>query len=88
MNLEEALDFTAEMLRKGFKSDGCTLAPDLGIKRFCQMHDVLWGTRVVSARKADDLFYEGIMTKGKRYFPIAVIYWLAVRAHALISNRS
>ena len=86
MDLDQALEITYDALRRGFRSDGCTFAPELGIRRFCQMHDVLIAHNLVTRREADDLFYKGIMTKGKRYFPIAVIYWLAVRFHAVLTR--
>jgi hypothetical protein len=79
MTLDGALAFTEEKLREGAKSDGCTMAPDLGIKKFCVMHDMLRRFKPVSAARADKLFFDGIMTKGLRYLPIAITYYLAVR---------
>lgn len=83
MNLDQALMFTQEKLNEGAKSDGCTFAPDLGIRQFCIMHDFLRRYKPVSTLRADNLFYEGIMTKGLRYFPVAVIYWIGVRIGSL-----
>ena len=79
MDLEAALLYTQQKINEGNKSDGCTLAPDLGIKHFCVMHDMLRRFKPVSAFRADNLFFQGIITKGFRYYPVAVIYWLAVR---------
>lgn len=85
MNLQEALEYTDEMLRKGHESDGCTMAPDLGISRFCRMHDMLRRFKPVSATRADSLFFKGIMTKGWRYLPVAVLYWLFVRTQSALN---
>ena len=83
LTLEEAMQYTDDMLAQGHKSDGCTMAPDMGINRFCRMHDMLRRFKPVSALQADNLFFQGIVTKGPRYYPIAVIYWLAVRIEHL-----
>ena len=79
MTLDEALQFAHQKYLEGHKSDGCTYAPDLGIKKFCYMHDFLIRFRRVSRLEADNLFFKGITSKGPRYLPVAVIYWLAVR---------
>lgn len=83
-NLNDALEWSYEMTLAGHKSDGCTFAPDMGIRDFCRMHDFLRRLKPVDALRADNLFFQGIMTKGIRYLPIAVIYWVAVRAAYLL----
>lgn len=83
MNLQEALTFSAKKQAEGHRSDGCTFAPDLGIRKFCVMHDMLRRFKPVSAFEADKLFYKGIMSKGVRYFPVAVLYFVAVRIASL-----
>lgn len=87
MNLEEALAFTKSKEKGGYRSDGCTLAPDLGIRKFCVMHDFLRVFEPVTALQADNLFFKGIMTKGLRYFPVAVVYWTAVRLAYVLNIR-
>lgn len=82
MKLEEALEYTDKKLDEGHKSDGCTLAPDMGIKKFCRMHDMLRRFAPVSAARADNLLFQGIMTKGWHYLPVASVYWIAVRAQS------
>ena len=83
MTLQGALLFMLEKLQEGFKSDGCTYAPELGLTRFCVMHDVLLHYKPISTRDADRLFFKGIMTKGWHYFPVACIYWSFVRMAAM-----
>ena len=78
MTLANALLFSKQMLASGHTSDGCTLAPDLGIKRFCVMHDFLRRFKPVSPERADKLFLQGIKSAGWYYYPIAYIYYLAV----------
>ena len=86
MNLAEARTFSREKQSKGFKSDGCTFAPELGIKEFCIMHDALRVFAPVTPREADDLFFEGIRSKGQHYLPVAVAYWLAVRFQYIVGG--
>ena len=88
MNIQEALSFTEIKIKNGAISDGCTYAPDLGIKKWCVMHDMLRRFKPVSALEADNLFFKGIMTKGFRYIPIAAIYWLAVRYFSLFKDKT
>lgn len=83
MTLDQALRYAQQKLNEGHESDGCTMAPDLGIKQFCIMHDFLRRFKPVTTWRADKLFFQGIMTKGRRYFPIAVTYWAAVRVASL-----
>lgn len=93
MTLSEALRFTDLKLKEGFQSDGCTFAPELGIKKFCVMHDCLLKFRPSEAGyylvkmtrlEADNLLFKGICTKGVRYYPVAVIYWLACRILGIV----
>ena len=86
MNLEQAIEFTRQRLEEGFQSDGCTYSPDLGITHFCHMHDALLAYKPVTRLQADNLFFQGICTKGIRYYPVAVIYWVAVRAFTLFEK--
>ena len=86
MNLIGALTFSREKQSKGFKSDGCTFAPELGIKKFCQMHDALRAFAPVTPREADALLFEGIKSKGKLYLPVAALYWLAVRFQHIVGG--
>ena len=86
MNLKEALAFTESKVAEGFRSDGCTFAPDLGIMKFCEMHDALRQLAPVTAFEADNLFFKGICTKGARYWPVACIYWLFVRAQSVLGT--
>lgn len=79
MNLAEALVFSREKQSTGFKPDGCTFAPELGITKFCDMHDALRVFEPVSPERADELFFEGIKSKGARYLPVAYAYWWGVR---------
>jgi len=83
MNLEEALEWSHQKFLEGHRSDGCTMAPDLGIKRFCYMHDFLIRFKLVTRKDADNLFFQAIMTKGWRYVPVAILYWLFVRGQGL-----
>ncbi len=88
MTLDQALKITdikvKELKEKtGQEFDGCTLAPELGIHKFCIMHDALRHFQLVSDFESDNLFFKGIMTKGVRYFPIACLYWTAVRIVSL-----
>jgi len=76
MNLKEALIFTETKLASGEKSDGCTMAPDMGIHKFCVMHDMLRRFNPVSGLQARNLLFQGIMTKGVHYLPVAIIYWI------------
>lgn len=78
MTLTQALGFTDLKLSEGHESDGCTYAPDLGIKRFCVMHDFLRRFKPIPAKDADKLFLEGIKSAGWYYYPVAYIYYLAV----------
>ena len=87
MNLKEALKYTDLKIRTGEKSDGCTYAPDLGIKEWCVMHDMLRRFKPISSFEADNLFFKGIMTKGFRYLPIAILYWLLVRWVAMLGGQ-
>lgn len=87
MNLTEALRFTDAKKAAGWRSDGCTMAPELGIKKFCEMHDALRIFSPVSAWEADKLFFKGITTKGIRYYPVAMIYWVAVRIIYVLNIR-
>ncbi len=80
MKLEEALEYSRKKLSYGERSDGCTFAPNLGIKKWCIMHDMLRRFKPVTASEADRLFLEGIKTKGYRYYPVAYIYYIAVVA--------
>lgn len=80
MNLIDALAFTEQKRLQGHKFDGCTLAPDFGIKKWCDMHDALRRFRVVPNKDADILLFKGIWSEGVRYWPIAVLYFIAVRA--------
>ena len=85
MNLIEAISYTEDKVNNhGFKSDGCTFAPDLGIVKFCEMHDCLRAFKPVSTAESDKLFFEGICTKGIRYYPIAIVYFIAVRLQGLV----
>ncbi len=84
MDLQEAMEFTQQKLDEGHKTDGCTYAPDLGIKKFCVMHDMLRRFKPVSAFRADNLFFQGIISKSILYLPIAIIYWVAVRGSYLL----
>ena len=85
IDLEWALKFTEVKLAEGFKSDGCTFFPELGIKRFCQMHDALWRFNPfgITKLRSDILFVKGICTKGPRYYPVAAIAFIGVRIGAL-----
>ena len=86
MNLDEAMRFTGSRKAEGFRSDGCTLAPDLGIKEFCEMHDALKVYKPVTAFEAGNLFFKGICSKGYRYWPVAVVYWSAVQIQSKIGT--
>lgn len=85
MGLDEAIAYAAHKVNNGVKSDGCTFSPELGINKFCVMHDMLRRfappnpVDPMTAFEADNLFFQGIMTKGWRYLPVAVFYWCAVR---------
>jgi len=79
MNLEEALKYTENKIALGVKSDGCTLAPDLGIFKWCEMHDMLRVFKPISAWEADKHLFNGIRSEGIKYLPIAIIYWVVVR---------
>lgn len=79
MDLDEALGFAQKKITEGHKSDGCTYSPDLGIRRYCVMHDMLRRFSPVSSFEADNLFFKGIMTKGWKYFLVAALYWIVVR---------
>jgi len=83
LTLEGALEWAHHKFLEGHKSDGCTMAPDLGIKRFCYMHDFLIRFKAVTRARADNLFFQGIWSKGWRYYPVAILYWLFVRAQGL-----
>ena len=85
--LEESLFWAHALYLAGERTDGCTFAPDFGIKRFCHMHDFLWRYLPMSPRKCDKLFRESILTKGPRYFIVAWLYWIAVRATYLYRSR-
>lgn len=88
MNLKDALEYTKEKEKIGeYIFDGCTFAPDLGIYKFCIMHDTLRTYKPVSAWEADKLFFEGICTKGIRYYPVAVVYWSVVRITYILNIR-
>lgn len=78
MNLSEAIIYTDKRLSEGHESDGCTYAPDLGIKKWCVMHDMLRRFTPIPAYEADILLMEGIKSKGYRYYPIAYLYYIAV----------
>ncbi len=80
MILAEAIRYSDAKILQGNKSDGCTFAPDLGIEKWCIMHDMLRRFKPVTASEADRLFLEGIKTKGYRYYLIAYIYYIAVVA--------
>ena len=91
MTLEEALARLDSKVAEGWSSkDHCTFAPNLGIKRFCDMHDCLcehlkeFG---ITRRQADKLFYQAIKTKGWRYYPVAYLYWTMVRAYVYVKGR-
>ncbi len=84
MDLKEAKAFRDKKVKEGNKSDGCTAALDLGIKEWCVMHDMLRRFKPVTAFQADNLFFKGICTEGKRYWLIACIYWLGVRIPNLL----
>ena len=84
MNLNEAIEYRDKKVKEGYRSDGCTAAPDLGITEWCVMHDVLRSFNPVSSLEADNLFFKGICTKGKRYYPVAAIYWVSVRTQSYI----
>lgn len=84
MNLNDALEWAHQKFLEGHRSDGCTFAPDLGIKKFCYMHDFLRRFKPVDALRADNLFFQGIISKGVRYLPVAVIYWCGVRISYLL----
>ena len=86
MNLEQATIYTDKKLSNGEKSDGCTFAPNLGIKKWCIMHDMLRRFKPVSALEADNLFFKGILSEGKKYTPVAMIYWLAVRWTSMLGG--
>lgn len=79
MMLQNALRWAKQIETNGAKSDGCTWAPELGLSKFCKMHDFLIRFKKVSRFEADNLFFKGIMTKGWLYLPVAVSYYLAVR---------
>jgi hypothetical protein len=79
MNISEAIKFTDAKLASGERSDGCTLVPDFGIRKWCVMHDMLRRFAPVPALEADNLYFKGIWSEGVLYWPIAIIYWLGVR---------
>lgn len=90
MNLDEAMAYTKKMEAEGkYRFDGCTFAPELGIHKFCIMHDTLrvYQPNGMSAWGADKLFFQGICSKGFRYYPVAVIYWSAVRLLFILNIR-
>lgn len=86
MDIEEALKYAAARKAEGFRSDGCTFAPDMGITKFCEMHDALRVHKPVTALEADNLFFKGICSKGLRYWPVACIYWSGVRLQSWLGT--
>ena len=86
MNLLEAKKFTNAKLASGERSDGCTLVPDFGIREWCVMHDMLRRFEPVSALEADNLYFKGICSEGKLYWPVAIVYWPGVRLQYYIGT--
>jgi hypothetical protein len=64
-------------------SDGCTLAPDLNIRRCCERHDYYYRHSgkfrycSVTRREADRLLLDCMQAQDYRF--LAWVYWAAVR---------
>lgn len=85
MNLKEAEKYRDVMLARGHKSDGCTLAPEIGAK-CCKMHDLLRRIQPdgMTAAQADKLLFQCMWSRGGFVALMAPVYWLGVRIGALV----
>lgn len=65
--------------RREFRSDGCTLAPDLWFRDCCEAHDrAYWAGGTAEDRKAADAeLYRCLRARGAPI--LAWVYWGAVR---------
>lgn len=75
MRLSQASRFAESMRKQGYKSDGCTFAPDLWIKPCCEVHDFLLHFKQCSRWRADWIYF---LLMVRRVFPFAPIYYAAV----------
>lgn len=83
MNLVQAKEFANTKLASGAKSDGCTLAPEVGAS-CCRIHDMLrrFLPEGLTPAEADKLFLECMIEKG---YPIIgrIYYWAIVLTRKL-----
>ena len=75
MNLNHAVQYAKDKLAEGYKSDGCTFAPDFWIKECCVTHDMLRRFQPVTPARADFIYLLHML---KKLFPLAPIYYIAV----------
>ena len=62
------------------QGDGCTMVPDFNFRDCCQQHDMGYMNPATTRLQDDIALYKCIRSKTPWYSPIAMVYFLGVRA--------